>query len=130
MMVVASIIGILTAIAVPKFTEVQRKSKESALKTNLQVYRSAVYVFFSDTGLYPQSLNDLAATTQPANGLTPTAAVRSISPGTWRGPYVQQIQFDTVSGKPLTYSVANGSVGTIKSSATGNDSNGVAFSTY
>jgi len=130
MMVVVSIIGILTAIAVPKFTEVQRKSKESALRTNLQVYRSAIYVFFSDTGLYPQSLNDLAATTPPSTGLTPTGASRDVTAGTWRGPYVQQIQFDPVSNKPLSYSTANGSVGSVKSSATGNDSNGVAFSTY
>lgn len=130
MMVVVSIIGILTAIAVPKFTEVQRKSKESALRTNLQVYRSAVYVFFSDTGLYPQSLNDLAATTPPPTGLTPTGASRDITPGTWRGPYLQQVQFDPVSNQPLIYSTANGSVGSVKSSASGKDSNGVPFSSY
>jgi len=101
MMVVVSIIGILTAIAVPKFTEVQRKSKESALRTNLQVYRSAIYVFFSDTGLYPQSLNDLAATTPPSTGLTPTGASRDVTAGvTLRRALGADLTFSRFSSTP------------------------------
>jgi general secretion pathway protein G len=130
MMVVVSIIGILTAIAVPKFNDIQRKSRESALRTDLQVYRSAIYVFYSDTGLYPATLSDLAARTAPSTGLKANGATRSLVDTSWRGPYVESVRFDPVSDQPFQYFTAAGSVGTVKPSAPGNDSNGTPFSDY
>ncbi|HAY13471.1 MAG TPA: prepilin-type N-terminal cleavage/methylation domain-containing protein [Fimbriimonadaceae bacterium] len=130
MMVVVSIIGILTAIAVPKFNDIQRKSRESALRTDLQVYRSAIYVFYSDTGLYPSTLSDLAARTAPSTGLNANGATRNLVDTSWRGPYVEAVRFDPVSDQPFLYSTSSGSVGVVKPSATGNDSNGTPFADY
>lgn len=54
LMIVVAIIGILAAIAVPKFAELIRKSKEGALRGTLASVRSAVRVYYADNeGLYP-----------------------------------------------------------------------------
>lgn len=48
LMIVVAIIGILAAIAVPKFAELIRKSKEGALRGNLASVRSAIRVYYAD----------------------------------------------------------------------------------
>lgn len=54
LMIVVAIIGILAAIAVPKFAELIRKSKEGALRGTLASVRSAVRVYYADNeGLFP-----------------------------------------------------------------------------
>lgn len=54
LMIVVAIIGILAAIAVPKFAELIRKSKEGALRGTLASVRSAIRVYYADNeGLYP-----------------------------------------------------------------------------
>ncbi|PIP82020.1 MAG: hypothetical protein CO113_00515 [Elusimicrobia bacterium CG_4_9_14_3_um_filter_62_55] len=53
-MIVVAIIGILAAIAMPKFAELIRKSNEGATKGNLGAVRSALSIFYGDTrGVYP-----------------------------------------------------------------------------
>ncbi len=54
LMIVVAIIGILAAIAVPKFAELIRKSKEGALRGTLASVRSAIRVYYADNeGLFP-----------------------------------------------------------------------------
>jgi prepilin-type N-terminal cleavage/methylation domain-containing protein len=54
LMIVVAIIGILAAIAIPKFANLVVKSKESAVKGSLDSLRSAVSIYYSDTeGVYP-----------------------------------------------------------------------------
>ena len=54
LMIVVSIIGILASIAIPKFSEMVRKSKEGALKGNLGSLRSALNIYYADMeGYYP-----------------------------------------------------------------------------
>ena len=48
LMIVVAIIGILAAIAVPKFAELIRKSKEGALRGNLSSVRAAIRVYYAD----------------------------------------------------------------------------------
>lgn len=53
-MVVIAIIGILAGIAIPKFAELIRKSKEGSTKGNLGSLRSALSIYYGDTeGQYP-----------------------------------------------------------------------------
>jgi type II secretory pathway pseudopilin PulG len=55
-MIVVAIIGILAAIAIPKFADLITKSKESAVKGSLGTIRSAVSIYYSDTeGFWPAS---------------------------------------------------------------------------
>lgn len=59
LIVVMLIIGILTAIAVPRFTAMVKSAREAALKQDLQVMRQAISAYTMDKGKAPQSLDDL-----------------------------------------------------------------------
>jgi general secretion pathway protein G len=57
LMIVVAIIGILAAIAIPKFAELVRKSSEGAGKGNLRAVRSALAIYYGDMeGQYPSQL--------------------------------------------------------------------------
>jgi prepilin-type N-terminal cleavage/methylation domain-containing protein len=57
LMIVVAIIGILAAVAIPKFADLVTKSKESAAKGSLGAIRSAVSIYYGDTeGGYPSNL--------------------------------------------------------------------------
>jgi general secretion pathway protein G len=54
LMIVVAIIGILAAIAIPKFAELIRKSSEGASKGNLGSIRSSLSIYYGDMeGQYP-----------------------------------------------------------------------------
>lgn len=56
LMIVVAIIGILAAIAIPKFADLITKSKESSAKGSLGSVRGAITIYYSDTeGLWPNS---------------------------------------------------------------------------
>jgi prepilin-type N-terminal cleavage/methylation domain-containing protein len=60
LMIVVAIIGILAAIAIPKFAELIRKSSEGASKGNLGAVRSAMSIYYGDMdGYYPTSMTAL-----------------------------------------------------------------------
>ncbi|MFA6093554.1 MAG: prepilin-type N-terminal cleavage/methylation domain-containing protein [Elusimicrobiota bacterium] len=62
LMIVVAIIGILAAIAIPKFADLVRKSNEGATKGNLGTIRSALSIYYGDMeGTYPSN---------PLDGLT------------------------------------------------------------
>lgn len=54
LMIVVAIIGILAAIAIPKFADLIRKSNEGATKGNLGSIRSAISIYYGEMeGTYP-----------------------------------------------------------------------------
>lgn len=54
LMIVVAIIGILAAVAIPKFADMLRKSKEGATKGSLTNLRSALTIYVSDNeGITP-----------------------------------------------------------------------------
>jgi len=54
LMIVVAIIGILAALALPKFASLVEKSREAATKGNVNSMRSAVSIYYGDTeGVYP-----------------------------------------------------------------------------
>ena len=56
LMIVVAIIGILAAIAIPKFADLIRKSNEGATKGNLGSVRSALSIYYGDQeGLFPNT---------------------------------------------------------------------------
>jgi len=73
LMIVVSIIGILAAVAIPKFGNMLEKSREGATKGNLGALSSAVSNYYSDQqGWYPITLDaqsywiSFAGTTLPS----------------------------------------------------------------
>jgi prepilin-type N-terminal cleavage/methylation domain-containing protein len=66
LMIVVAIIGILAAIAIPKFADLINKSKEGATKGALSTMRGALQVYYGDNeGAYPAG----AAGTTPLDAL-------------------------------------------------------------
>ena len=54
LMIVVAIIGILAAIAIPKFADLIRKSNEGTTKGNLGALRSALSIYYGDMeGYFP-----------------------------------------------------------------------------
>ena len=60
LMIVVAIIGILSAIAIPKFADLIRKSAEGTSKGSLGAIRSALSIYYADMeGQFPDSLTAL-----------------------------------------------------------------------
>ena len=60
LMIVVAIIGILAAIAIPKFAQLIRKAGEGASKGNLGSIRSALSIYYGDMeGQYPAQVAGL-----------------------------------------------------------------------
>ncbi len=61
LLVVMAIIGLLLAIAAPRYFDSVDGAKEAALRTNLRLMREAIDKYRADTGQYPPTLEQLAA---------------------------------------------------------------------
>jgi general secretion pathway protein G len=59
LMIVMSIVGILAAIAVPKYQWAIIRANEAVLRENLYTFRSSIDQFYADQGKFPESLQDL-----------------------------------------------------------------------
>lgn len=59
LLIVMSIVGLLLTIAVPRYFGSVDKSKEVALRENLQVLRTGIDRYYADKGVYPGTLADL-----------------------------------------------------------------------
>ena len=128
LLIVIIIIAVLAAIAIPKFSNSSTRSKESSLRANLKLVRNAIDLFRADTNAYPADMAGL--TTSTTSGLNTAAAKCTIAATDWRGPYLQTVPVDPVSGSQMTYGTTATDVGTVKSSATGNGLDGTAYSTW
>lgn len=54
-----SIIGLLLTLAVPRYTNSMRHSKEKVLSQNLSIIRDGIGRYHSDKGRYPAELSEL-----------------------------------------------------------------------
>ncbi|MBA3065802.1 prepilin-type N-terminal cleavage/methylation domain-containing protein [bacterium] len=62
LMIVISIVGMLAAIATPKFSDMVRKAHEAVTKNNLGVLRSVTSIYYADhTGVWPYEGTDVAS---------------------------------------------------------------------
>ncbi|PIX16861.1 hypothetical protein COZ71_06380 [Candidatus Desantisbacteria bacterium CG_4_8_14_3_um_filter_40_12] len=63
LMIVVAIIGILAAIAIPRFAALIDKAREAGARGNLGAIRSAIAIYYGDTkGYWPHSLDTQAYT--------------------------------------------------------------------
>jgi len=64
LMIVVAIIGILAAVAIPKFADLVNKSKEAAVKGTLGAVRSAISIYYGDQeGVYATNAYDALTAT-------------------------------------------------------------------
>lgn len=59
LLVVLAVLATLLSIAVPRYFESIDKSREAALKQDLNVMRDAIDKYYGDRGMYPETLEDL-----------------------------------------------------------------------
>ncbi len=124
LLVVIVVLAVLAAIVLPKFMDSSARSKESALKSDLKLIRTAISLFQADIGKYPNSLSDLAesdVSKVKANDGT------VVSSGDWHGPYLDSVITDPVSGQAFAY---DKNTGKVTSSANGAAMNGSIYNTW
>src|SRR3954470_14169127 len=80
LMIVVAIIGILAAIAIPKFSQLITKGNEANTKENLGAIRSALSIYYGDTeGFYPSdTLTSLTNASKYMNAI-PVAKYPSVA---------------------------------------------------
>lgn len=127
LMITVVIIGMILGIAVPNFRQAHLRAREATLRADLRTYRAGLHAFLSDTGCYPSALAVLDDTSAPTSCTAPGGNSVTLAAARWRGPYVIEVRNDAVSQAALSYAAGTGAV---TSSATGNDSRGVAYSAY
>ncbi len=112
LMIVVAIIGILAAVAIPKFADMLRKSKEGATKGSLTNLRSALTIYVSDNeGITPLTYSSAADYTGAVLTTVMTPKYMEIIPTAKLGTYHQDtntISSCTAIAKNSTMSDANG----------------------
>lgn len=154
-LIVIILIAVIAGIAIPKFSDSARRSREASLRNQLRLIRSAIDQFFAETGGFPERLSKLDdVITAPSDNrvLLPNGTWTNIPVDRVMGPFLDGrigwrvvtvhpnplggnftgswgTPIDPVSNQPYRYRFVNGRV-TVHSSATGNDSQGVPYSSY
>src|SRR5215208_5773494 len=70
LLIVVVIIGILAAIAIPKFANTKSKAYKTAMISDLRNLVTAEEAFFSDSGSYSQTMDSLHVKFAPSTNVT------------------------------------------------------------
>ena len=108
LMIVVAIIGILAAIAIPLYANVQTRARVAKAQADTRTLASAVSIYTAHMGTLPVNLTVLTA---PAiNGLLQSA-----------GPFMANVPVPPPGGTPAwgAYTYASSTAGTFSISATG-----------
>ncbi len=128
LMIVVAIIGILAAIAIPKFAQMLEKSREGATKGNLAAIRSAVTIYYSEKeGTFPGDL-----TTAFTSYLYPIPAAKATPLGN-STVVVMATTIPSAVGTGWCYITDPTSMpfqGYVFANSTGTDTKGSSFTTY
>ena len=109
LMIVVAIIGILAAIAIPLYANVQTRARVAKAQADSRTLGSAIAIFTAHMGALPAALTDL--TQQTTNGLGQAA-----------GPFVARVPTPPPGGSPAwsgTYTYTSSSTGTFSVTANG-----------
>jgi type II secretion system protein G len=109
LMIVVAIIGILAAIAIPLYANVQTRARVAKAQADSRTLGSAISIFTAHMGALPAALTDL--TQQTTNGLGQAA-----------GPFMARVPTPPPGGSPAwsgTYTYTSSSTGTFSVTANG-----------
>jgi general secretion pathway protein G len=86
LLLVLTILAILAAIVVPKFSGIGEGAKVKATKAQLSTFATALDMFEVDNGHYPRSLNDLVV--QPRDAQSWHQYMESVPQDQWQHPFI------------------------------------------
>ncbi len=131
LMIVVAIIGILAAIAIPKFAELIRKSGEGASKGNLGAIRSAMSIYYGDLeGQYPANLTALTISGKYL-GTIPSAKAPNYHSDAATVVLLSAAATPSDAGGWYYYDTAsNANVGNVLVNCTHTDTKGSVWTTY
>jgi general secretion pathway protein G len=86
LLLVLTILAILAAIVVPKFTGIGESAKVKATKAQLSTFATALDMFEVDNGRFPKTLNDLSV--QPRDAQSWHQYMESVPLDQWQHPFV------------------------------------------
>ena len=87
LMIVVAIIGILAAIAIPLYANVQARARVAKVQADLRTLASAVSMYQAHTGLLPAALTNLTVTVSNSQGQT-------------AGPFMNSMPTEPGGGSP------------------------------
>ena len=139
LMIVVAIIGILAAIAIPKFADLVTRSKESAVKGSLGSVRSAVSIYYSDNeGFFPIDLNLGLTTNSKYLQAMPTVTIPPVTAQSNPGHAASSVVDAEASGAAATddtvgiwlYTNSGINLGNVAIECTHMDTKGNVWTTY
>ena len=116
LMIAMFIMIILLSIAVPTYERSVRQARETVLKENLWQIRRSIDQYTADKGKLPQTLDDLVQ----------GKYLREMPVD----PIVEKAEWKEIQGEDINSSDGQQGLKDVKSTAEGEDTTGVAYSTY
>ena len=128
LMIVVAIIGILAAIAIPKFASLIRKSNEGASKGNLGSIRGALSIYYGDLeGQYP---NDLTSLTLSGKYLSAVPQSKAPNYHTDVSTTYNQTTANDAGGWTYNNTTGDANMGTVWVNCTHTDTKGSIWTAY
>ena len=128
LMIVVAIIGILAAIAIPKFANLIRKSSEGASKGNVGSIRSALSIYYGDMeGQYPA---DMASLTVAGKYLSAVPVAKAPNYHSDVSTVVQSLAVTDGSGWIYNNVGGDPNLGTVWVNCTHTDTKGTTWTAY
>lgn len=135
LMIVVAIIGILAAIAIPRFAQMLEKSREGATKGNLGSIKSAASIYYGDTeGKWPTTLASASmwAFSRYLDNVSPVKVTGSFVAGS-ASPAGNIVSMTTMSSVPVgsyTGWMYDSNLGNVYVNSTVKDSKSIPYSYY
>ncbi|HZL34442.1 MAG TPA: prepilin-type N-terminal cleavage/methylation domain-containing protein [Tepidisphaeraceae bacterium] len=143
LIIVVAIIGIISAIAIPKMSRGAQAAGESALAADMAMWRQAIDMYASEHGNTFPTASIAAQLTTYTNAAGATNSTRDITNGYVYGPYMRVIPAipvgsDGIKGTNAIASssaagtawIYDGNGGIAPNTGTLSDSNGVLYTSY
>ncbi len=79
LMIVVVIIGIISAIAIPKFGDIKTDSQKSSCRSNMRNLASGMNIYFAERNVYPRRISELDSVMPNASEMRCPSASKSVS---------------------------------------------------